>query len=149
VRDETVHFWIAAGFLAVMALHLFLHWRWIVSVLQGRPREGSGTRFALGLLGAMAILAVTVAPFGNSVERDMTAPPQTHHSSPENQETELVRGRTTLQEIEQSTNVPAAYLIEHLGLPPNVPLDEGVGKLGKQHGFEIDDVRRIVKEYKP
>jgi hypothetical protein len=54
----------------------------------------------------------------------------------------------TLIEIEQNTGVPRVYLIEHLDLPKDVPLDEGVAKLGKNFGFDIDDVRRIVGEYK-
>jgi hypothetical protein len=29
-----------------------------------------------------------------------------------------------------------------------VQLNEGVAKLGKSFGFDIDDVRRIVREYK-
>jgi glutamyl-tRNA reductase len=54
----------------------------------------------------------------------------------------------TLIEIEQKTRVPKAYLIENLGMPKDVQLDEGVAKLGKSFGFEIDDVRRIVRKYK-
>ena len=45
----SIHFWIAIAFLAVLALHLFLHWRWIVTLMSGRPRQGSGARLALGI----------------------------------------------------------------------------------------------------
>lgn len=58
-----------------------------------------------------------------------------------------VRGRMTLAEIEQATGVPAAHLIGSLGLPDDVPLDAGVGKLGREYGFEVDDVRAAVQAY--
>lgn len=39
-----IHFWISVVFFFVLALHLVLHRRWIVSVVTGQPREGSGFR---------------------------------------------------------------------------------------------------------
>jgi len=77
----------------------------------------------------------------------MTAAPQTNRSVPGGHGDELVRGRSTLQEIELDTGVPAAYLIEHLGLPPDVRRATGIGKLGKQYNFDIDDVRGIVRDH--
>ena len=64
-----LHFWIAVTFLLVLALHLVLHWRWIVSVLRGRPREGSGLRVGLGLTGLAAVVALALAPLLTPVER--------------------------------------------------------------------------------
>lgn len=64
-----LHFWIAAAFLGVLALHLALHGRWILSVLRKRPREGSGARVALGLVGLLAVLAIAAAPLVSPVER--------------------------------------------------------------------------------
>jgi hypothetical protein len=117
-------------------------------MVRGKPREGSGLRFALGLLGILAVLAIAITPFGGSVEQTGTSGVQSEESSALTQKSELVRGRMTLIEIEQKTGVPMAYLIEHLGMPKDVQLDEGVTKLGQSFGFEIDDVRRIVREYK-
>ena len=65
----SIHFWIAITFFAVLAFHLFLHWRWIVTVLKGRPREGSGARVALGTVGLVALLALALSPFMSPVER--------------------------------------------------------------------------------
>jgi len=117
-------------------------------MVRGKPREGSGLRFALGLVGILAVLAIAITPFGSSVEQTGTSGVQRVESSTLTQGSELIRGRMTLIEIEQKTEVPKAYLIEHLGMPKEVQLDEGVAKLGKSFGFYIDDVRRIVREYK-
>ncbi len=64
----TIHFWIAVAFLGTLALHLLVHRRWIASVVRGRPREGSGVRVALGIVGLLAILAAAAAPFFAGVE---------------------------------------------------------------------------------
>jgi hypothetical protein len=142
-----VHFWIAVGFLGVLALHVILHWRWIVCVIRGRPRQGSGARLALGLFAAMAVVAVAVAPLGSPVDRAEATPPQEDRSSTHEHDTAGIRGRMTLAEIERSTGVPAAHLIERLGMPRDVSLDTGVAKLGAQFGFDIDDAREVVRAY--
>ena len=64
-----IHFWISMVFLGLLAVHLLVHRRWIATVIQGRPREGSGLRIALGVVGLLAILAAAAAPFLADVER--------------------------------------------------------------------------------
>jgi hypothetical protein len=64
-----IHFWISMAFLACLAVHLLVHRRWIVSVIRGRPREGSGLRVALGVVGLVAVLAAAAAPFLAEVEQ--------------------------------------------------------------------------------
>jgi hypothetical protein len=141
----SIHFWLAIVFLAVLAFHLFLHWRWIAAVVKGRPREGSGARVALGFVGLFALLALAIAPFASSVERagGATRVPGPHASEAEG--TESLRGFMTLAEIEATTGVPADTIIEQLGLPPGVSKDETLGRLRTIYGFSMDDVRRIVE----
>jgi hypothetical protein len=141
----SIHFWLAITFLAVLAFHLFLHWRWIATVLRGRPREGSGARVALGTVGLVALLALALAPFMSPVERaagELRAP-GSHVFEVERFES--IRGSMTLAEIQAATGVPADTIIEQLGLPPRVPKDERLGRLKRTHGFTMEDVRRIVQ----
>lgn len=63
-----IHFWISMTFLGLLAIHLLVHRRWIASVVRGRPREGSGLRVALGIVGLLAVLAAAAAPFLAEVE---------------------------------------------------------------------------------
>ena len=58
-----IHFWIAVGLLIVLSLHLFLHWRWVVSTVCGLNKETSGLRVILGILALLALVLVLVAPF--------------------------------------------------------------------------------------
>jgi hypothetical protein len=142
-----IHFWIAIAFLAVLALHLFLHWRWIVTLMSGRPREGSGARVALGTVGLVALLALAIAPFLSPVERASGALRTPGAHSSEQQGLGSIGGFMTLAEIQEATGVPADHIIEELGLPAAVEKDERLGRLRRTHGFSIDDVRRIVQGY--
>jgi hypothetical protein len=144
----SIHFWIAIAFLAVLALHLFLHWRWIATLMSGRPREGSGARVALGTVGLLALLTLAVAPFLSPVEREDGSPrwPQAHSSEVEGLES--IRGSMSLAEVEKATGVPAGHIIEELGLPSGADHSERLGRLRTAYGFTIDDVRRIVQVYR-
>ena len=95
----SIHFWLAITFLAVLAFHLFLHWRWIVAVLKGRPREGSGARVALGIVGLLALLALAIAPFLSPIERAVGATRALTPHSSGLERWESIRGSITLAEI--------------------------------------------------
>lgn len=56
------HYWIALGLLAVLSLHLFLHWNWIVGVVRGKHSEASGRRLLLGLFAFVAVTLGVAMP---------------------------------------------------------------------------------------
>ena len=143
----SIHFWVAVGFFGVLALHVWLHWRWIVAVLRGRPREGSGARVALGIVGLVALLALAATPFVSPVEREAGARQAGDRRSRSEQSHEKIRGFLTLLEIEETTGVPAAWILRELGLPPDVPKEQHTGQLVRRYGFTMEDIRRVVEEY--
>ena len=138
----TLHFWIAAAFLAVLAFHLVLHGTWILSVLRGRPRQGSGARVALGLVGLLAVLALAAAPLVSPVQQTAQTGPNRGLTDPS-----ALRGSMTLEEVELATGVPAGYVLLALGLPPGLSREEPISRLAREQGFRLDDVRRIVASY--
>lgn len=142
-----IHFWVSLVFFSVLALHLVLHWRWIISVLTGRPREGSGLRIGLGIVGLVAVLALSIAPLLTPIERGATQNTASRLSSHSYEEI-VIQGSMTLKEVEDATGVPAAYILESLKLPKSTSLDERLGPLKRQHGFEMTDVREVIKFYK-
>ena len=45
----SIHFWLAIALLSVLAFHLFLHWRWITTVVRGaRAKAPAGPRRTRG-----------------------------------------------------------------------------------------------------
>ena len=54
----------------------------------------------------------------------------------------------SLAELQEATGVPAAHIVQELGLPPGVKQEERLGRLRTAYGFTIDDVRRIVQAYR-
>jgi hypothetical protein len=52
-----------------------------------------------------------------------------------------IQGRMTLLEVGRSTGLPARTIANRLGLPPDTPLDERLGRLKRRYGFTMQDVR--------
>ena len=141
-----IHFWMSVLFFSILAFHLILHWRWIVSVVTGRPREGSGLRAGLGIVGLVTVVALASAPLLAPVVQD-TSDKGASSLSAHPYEELSIRGSMTLREVAETTGVPAAYLIKSLKLPDTISVEERLGPLKRQYGFEINDVREIVKTY--
>src|SRR5579864_1668435 len=51
-----VHFYLALALMAALSLHLVLHWQWFVCMVKGKPREGSGLRVSVGVLGLVSLI---------------------------------------------------------------------------------------------
>lgn len=64
-----LHFWVAVVLLGVLALHLALHWRWILCIVKGQRPEALGSRVAFGVVGLIGLLALAAAPLLAPVER--------------------------------------------------------------------------------
>jgi hypothetical protein len=56
----------------------------------------------------------------------------------------LITGQMTLKDIEKQTGIPALSLVEKLGLPSTVPLNERLGRLQRMYPITIQDVRDVV-----
>ena len=140
-----VHFWFAVVLLSTLALHLILHWHWVVCMVKGRPGRGSVIRVSLAIIGVLALAGLMVAPFLGQVQ-ETGEPPHKLQSNehPANQ----ITGSMTLHEVEEQTGVPAAVILKGLGLPANLPADERLGRLRRQYGFEIHDIQEIVRKHR-
>jgi len=56
----------------------------------------------------------------------------------------FISGRMTFQDIENETGIQARKIIEKLGLPSNIPLNETLGRLRKKHVFTIQELRDVI-----
>jgi hypothetical protein len=140
-----VHFWTAVALLAALALHLFLHWRWILHMVKGRPRQGSGIRVALAVVGIIGLAGLAAAPFFGPLEQSGEPPHRLRSADASEEPAFQIDGSMTLRDIEQRTGVSAETILGDLGLPLDVPVDERLGRLRREHGFEVHDVRDVVR----
>ncbi len=80
-----LHFWVAVVLLGVLAIHLVLHWRWILCIVKGKRPDTSGWRVGLGLVGLIGLLGLAAAPLLAPVELNWV-PRQASRTAPEPQE---------------------------------------------------------------
>ncbi len=57
-----VHFYTSIAFLAVLSIHLVLHWKWIIALIKGRESKYSRERLLCAVLATLALLAIAFAP---------------------------------------------------------------------------------------
>lgn len=63
-----VHFYIAISLFLTLALHIVLHWKWIVNITQGHGSEASGRRLLIGVLALLVVVLLASAPVLAPVE---------------------------------------------------------------------------------
>lgn len=144
-----VHFWIAIGFIGLLAVHLILHWKWIVCMVKGKQKQGqpeARTRVALGLVGVFALLALAAAPILTPTEQTQRGGAQHRAGSAEHQASLSFDESITLAEIAYVTGIPAAHLTQRLALPAHVSPEESLHRLQARHHVGLEDVRRILRE---
>ncbi len=53
-----IHFWVAIALMACMAVHLWIHWKWILVSFKGDTPQGTRVRVLIGLAGLIGLLLV-------------------------------------------------------------------------------------------
>ena len=76
-----IHFWMAITFIAILIIHLILHWNWIVCMIKGRYQSKSPKARRNILLSIAVVVLLTilsVSPFLSSIEHDERAEKEQH-----------------------------------------------------------------------
>lgn len=145
-----IHFWVAVGFLGLLAVHLLLHWKWIVHMVRGRSRDNTRARqrVTLGIVGVVALLMLIVAPLlSSTVERsgdgrEGRGPGRAAVEQPAALEA------LTLDEVALVLGVSTHDLTHELGLPDRAA-DETLHQLADQHGLTLAEIRRAARVMTP
>ena len=148
-----IHFYLALTLMGLMVIHVWLHWSWICAVMNkllGMKSTSSARRATYGIVSLVLIVTLTcggqfwaksqVTDATKAVERNMIG-----HQSPSSIH---ISGQTTLAQAAEVRGIRLKELILQLQLPADVDVDKRLGRLKRQYGFEIDDVRGIVAKNK-
>ena len=163
-----IHYWTALVLMAVLVLHLFLHWKWIAGVVRGKPSNASPYRLALGCVGLVSVILLTAIPMASSTSTvrrselqqsrtpsQVGAPAGSHEADRGSNDTgpgtsessdtsQQIRGSMTLQEIAAQSGKPVSQIVEALGLPRDTDQSEKVGRLLRDQGMQMSDMRKVL-----
>jgi hypothetical protein len=159
-----IHFWLAIALLAMLVLHVALHWDWVCAVLRiqilrreklttkpsQRIQNLAGVAF-LGLLAALTLgflyfggrQVVDTDPGGSGAgggHRGQNAPIE-HRAEAGHGADLRFSGRMTLADAAAEAGVDVQNLMAALGLPSTVDPNERIGRLRNRYGFTMSDVR--------
>lgn len=170
-----VHFWASVIFVVTVLIHIVLHWSWITGMFKKFLSVRSWRVVVPALVFPVAIAFLPLMGIrgfdaseesggknraGYSTSRNVGAPadhtPKTTEQSglfalgTEGEGNEIngfkIRGRTTLQEIEEGTGVKADQLLAALNLPRDLAKNERLSLLMGKYGFEMNRLREAVKQ---
>lgn len=164
-----VHFWTSVVLGVLLIVHVALHWSWVCLMVKrllggteaGQPAAGRCTACGVGFLLVVILAfagftwyaggAVTQVRSRGDAEsrpgrlRDDAA---RHGRGGEQGEGHgQISGSMSLGEIETATGVSVDTLKSELGLPADMSAQERIGRLGRQHGFSMDEVRGVVAKH--
>jgi hypothetical protein len=158
-----LHFWLAVALVALLVLHVALHWRWVSGFVRrrlvggaraGRASRRTETIFGVGFVGLLVVLTLSfwwlseasvsrVGPGGERAGRATRSEVGRGHTGGEE-----IRGSMTLAEASRAAGIPVEALRETLGLPAGVAGSERLGRLKRRYSFEMEDVREAVATHR-
>lgn len=164
-----IHFWASVALGVLLIVHVALHWSWVCTTLHrllggkdaGRPSAARHNAYGIGFLVALFVVfggftwyadtVVRESPSTENVEDDPqssgSVESEISRAGEEGAVHGLIQGSMSLAEVEQATGVPVAILRSELGLPEQTPGTARLGRLGRQHGFDVQKVRDLVAKH--
>ena len=169
-----IHFYFAVGALAILTVHVWLHWRWVCSVVgkafqNAQPARTTRTLWGILLVALLALglglglwwVSGRVTTRGEADGRDesegygrnqrrMSATEDTQRASSVNKSAEdcpaglSITGQTTLREAATICGISVQRLADQLKISKIANPEEKLGPLKRQYGFDIHDVRRLA-----
>ena len=143
-----LHFWLSLAAVAIVLLHLALHWTWVVSVVRrcvvGANQALPSPRLrALAALATVLIVCAAVTGFWwssvQSIQRTDTPQPETAEHRPDGAG---IRGNMTLAQTATALGCSVEQVRQRLALPASVPDSEHLGQIAKQRGTTMQEMRK-------
>jgi hypothetical protein len=162
---SNIHFYLSIAFVVFVTIHILMSWKWIKS----KSRQIFKERWKTALI-SMAVASVLLiflfwalyprvpgayedygvrasVRSGQQAKSDERAPRAEEKILYEDGSVYIViTGQTTLKQAEKATGIPAETIAAELKIPSHVSPDDTFGRLRKQYGFSLLDVRDVVSD---
>jgi len=168
-----LHYILSIILVALIALHIILHWKMIVSIFE-RMVSIKGFRIAFGIILLVISIFLIVSTLfvkpqveeefsGHShkvIQQDQakTIEKQTktnindatplNEKKHEHSNSEDIKGSMTLNEIAEKYNISADIIKHEMNIPTSVSNDSKAGRLKREYGFSIDELREVAERLK-
>ena len=159
----TIHFYLSIAFTGLVIIHLIFSWKWITAKAKQIFKNSWSTLLTLTLITALATpfliwsfwpkysevyadynLGLRNKSAPTSLYREAAGNDQQVYLEPDGDNYILITGQTTLSDMEKATGIPSTTIIEQLGLPKRIKPKETLGRLKKQYGLDLLDIRDII-----
>jgi len=159
-----IHLYLAVSLLALLALHIVLHWKMIVNLFQKLIARAAARRVITPSFVAVSLLLLT-APFlvrpniqpigaaGNPGDACLVQvggelePCDGCGESGAGAGGRMLSGTMTLHEISQSYSMPIHFLKKSCGIPESTPNDATLAQLEQKYRLDTRKVEQIIQNY--
>lgn len=151
-----IHFYLSLSMIALAFLHLFLHWKWVLGTFKNILNlRKAGTLNRSQRAGAYGIVVMVVMILGGTglllwarsqVEGTPNESGRHQHYKVESDDSEHITGQWTLRQVARSYEINLEELIQSLQLPEDIDVNERLGPLRQQYGFDLPTVRTVAEQ---
>jgi hypothetical protein len=162
---SNIHFYLSIAFVVFVTIHILFSWKWI----KNKSRQIFKERWNTALISTAVASVLLVFLFwaiypkvpgayedygvrasvrsGQQAKSDEKTPRAEENILYEDGSVYVViTGQTTLKQAEKATGIPAKTLAAELGIPSNISRDDTFGRLRKQYGFSLLEVRDVISD---
>jgi hypothetical protein len=158
---SNIHFYLSVAFVAFLIIHILLSWKWIKGKSQQVFKQRWNTALIFIATGSILIIFIFWALYprvpgayddygGRANQKrlsDVGQPLADDTIMYEDGSVYVViAGQTTLKQAEKATGIPAETIVAELGLPSNVSIDDTFGRLKKNYGLNLLEVREVISD---
>jgi hypothetical protein len=153
-----VHYWGALALCGVLAAHVLLHWKWIVSVIGGKPSNASGFRLGIGAVGLAFFGLLCAAPLMSASRtlprNELSSSPPAVEGTPStvdakrashDDDFQALRGSMTFRQIAEASKISPDDVMKTLGFTAAADADKRAGPFLRRHNLTMSDLRNALR----